>query len=604
MTLDELKKKASSLPLEPGVYIMRDRDHHVIYVGKAKKLRNRVSQYFIDSVSHSPKTKIMVSKVFDFDVIIASSEFEALVLECAQIKRYMPKYNILLKDDKGYPYIRLDTKTEYPRFSMVSAPTDDGADYYGPYGSRGVTQKLIDAVLGIFKLPSCSKKFPRDLNRDRACLSYHMNACAGWCQMENPGASYRTAVKQAEQLLLGNYKKVNDDLYLQMEKAAEALKFELAASIRDQIQAIQALSKKQSVIAGSLTEVDAIGYSETEIKACFSVLHFSDGELVDKEFEIITPGERESTVSSLIKQYYLNRGYAPRNILLPFDVEDRELFCELLNQKFQKKTHIRIPQRGENVRLVELACKNAHEEAIRISHKDERHSATLSMLEKMIAVPSIHRIESYDISNISGTDNVASMVVFIDGKPAKSEYKRFKVDMKGQQDDYNSMRQVIARRFTNFLEAEKGFADKPDVLLIDGGVNHAVAVVEVLLFLNLNLPVFGMVKDDRHRTRALVTPDGKEIRIDNQPSVFSLVGTIQEETHRFAITYHRKLRSKRLKYSELDQIPGIGPKRKQQLLKYFSSLAAIKAATIFELEHYLPKDAADAVYAHFHSQKG
>ncbi len=604
MTLEELKKKAASLPLAPGVYIMRDREHQVIYVGKAKKLRNRVNQYFLDSSAHTPKTKMMVSKVYDFDVIIASSEFEALVLECSQIKRYMPKYNILLKDDKGYPYIRLDMEEEYPKISMVSKPSDDGADYYGPYGSRGITQGLIDAITQIFKLPACSKKFPKDLQKDRACLNYHMNSCAGWCQMPGSGGAYRSVIEQVRQLLQGNYKKVSEILNIEMENAAEALNFELAASLRDQIQAIQALRQKQFVTAGSLAEVDAIGYGETETKACFAVLHFSRGELIDKEFEIVSPGEQENTVSSLIKQYYLNRGYAPPNILLPFSIEDQELFSQLLYQQYQKKIAVKVPQRGDNVRLIELACKNAQEEAQRITSKEERHHASISMLGKMLMIDDLYRIESYDISNLSGTDNVASMVVFINGKPQKSEYKRFKVDMNGHQDDYNSMRQVIARRFTNFLENEKGFAEKPDLLLIDGGRGHACAVQEILSFLELNIPVLGMVKDERHRTRALVTPNGKEIRIDNKPAVFSLIGNIQEETHRFAITYHRKLRSKRLKYSELDNIPGIGPKRKQDLLKHFSSISAIKAATVFELEHYLPKNAAAAVYSYFHSQKG
>ncbi len=604
MTLEELKIKASSLPLEPGVYIMRDQDNHVIYVGKAKKLKNRVSQYFLDSVSHSPKTKLMVSKIYDFEVIIATSEFEALVLECAQIKRYMPKYNILLKDDKGYPYIRLDMKEEYPCLTMVSRPSDDGATYYGPYGSRGITQDLIHTILHIFKLPSCGKKFPRDLQKGRTCLNYHMNFCAGWCQKSNNAQLYRNTVEKVVQVLQGNYKNVTDNLMVEMGRASEALEFELAASIRDQIQAIQALNKKQFVTAGSLSEVDAIGYGETETKACFAVLHFRKGELIDKEFEILSAGDRENAVSSLTVQYYLNRGFAPQNILLPFAFEDRTLVADLLHQQYQKKVSLRVPQRGESVRLVELACKNALEEAERITTKEERHSATMILLAKMLGVEHIHRVESYDVSNISGSDNVASMVVFMEGKPQKSQYKRFKIDLNGQQNDYDSMRQVIARRFINFLEGENGFADKPDVLLIDGGITHASAVLEVLNFLEIHIPVFGMVKDDRHRTRALVTPDGCEIRIDNQPSIFSLIGTIQEETHRFAIAYHRKLRSRRLKASELDNIPGIGPKRKQDLLKHFSSVAAIKTASVVELEHYLPKNTALAVYSYFHPKKG
>lgn len=604
MTFEELKRKAASLPLEPGVYIMRDKEHHVIYVGKAKKLRNRVSQYFLDTVSHSPKTRLMVSKIDHFDVIVASSEFEALVLECAQIKRYLPKYNILLKDDKGYPYIRLDPRKPYPVLSISNRLADDGALYFGPYGSRGVTQKLIKTISEIFLLPTCSKQFPRDIGKGRPCLNYHMNQCFGWCQKPESGDNYRQTMEQVRDLLSGNHKKVTDSLRNQMNDAAESLNFELAASLRDRILAIQALNQKQFVTAGSQSEVDAIGYGKSETKACFAVLHFVDGELTDKEYEIISPEEPEKTVSALVKQYYLQRGFAPKTVLLPFEVDDMELYSQLLYQEYGRKTTIKVPVRGDNVRLLELACKNALEEAQRITDKEERGRATLHLLAQMLSIELPYRVESYDISNISGTDNVASMVVFLDGKPKKSEYKRFKVDLQGNQDDYGSMRQVLFRRFTDFIEQKKGFADKPDLLLIDGGANHAQIAVSVLNELHLDIPVFGMVKDDRHRTRALITADGKEIRIDNQQSVFSLIGSIQEETHRFAISYHRKLRSKRLQYSELDQIPGIGSVRKQELLKHFSSLKAIKMASLEELEHFLPKNAAMSVYTHFHDLEG
>ena len=603
MTIDELKKKASSLPLQPGVYIMRNISGEVIYVGKAKKLRNRVSQYFQDTASHSPKTRMMISKIHDFDIIIASTEFEALVLECAQIKRYLPKYNILLKDDRGYPYVRLDMKEKYPKLSMVSKPSDDGAVYFGPYGSRGVTQNLIDTICVTLKLPSCSKSFPKDIGKGRPCLHYHMNQCIGWCQNNGTRSDYLEVIEQARQLLLGNFKQVSDQLQQQMNDAADSLNFELAASLRDRIRAIGALKQKQYVTAGKASDVDVIGYGETETKACFAVLHFSGGELIDKEYEIIPVDDRMLTVSSLTKQYYLSRGFSPKLVLLPFAVEDMELFEELLFQNYGKRSQFKIPQRGDNVRLVELACKNAQEEAERITDKEDRGNATLQLLAKMLNIPKLSRIESYDISNISGSDNVASMVVFADGKCKKSEYKRFKVDLSGHQDDYASMRQVLTRRFENYLNQEKGFSEKPDLLLIDGGISHAQVAESVLEFLQLQIPVFGMVKDDRHRTRALVTASGQEIRIDNQQSVFSLIGNIQEETHRFAITYHRKLRSKRLKYSQLDQIPGIGKVRKQELLKQFSSITAIKNASLSELEHYLPKNAAMAVYQHFHSEE-
>ena len=604
MTFAELKEKALTLPYAPGVYIMRDKNDKVIYVGKAKKLKNRVSQYFQNTANHTPKTRLMVSHIDHFDVIVAASEFEALVLECSLIKRYMPKYNILLKDDKGYPYLRLDMREIYPRITMVSKISDDGAGYYGPYGSRGVTQDLMEALRLTLKMPGCKREFPKDIGKDRPCLNYHMNQCAGWCQEGRSSVAYREIAEQARQLLMGNYKTVADQIRKQMLEAADNLEFELAASLRDRLNAVETLGKKQLVTAGTLADTDVVGYGETEAKACFAVLHFSGGNLLDKDYEVFSvPDDKEAAVSSLLKQYYLSRGMAPKRVLLPFEIDDSELFSQLLEQQFGRKPHLRVPQRGDNVRLVELACKNAYEEAERVTSREEKNLGTLNLLGKMLAMEPPRRIESFDISNISGTDIVASMVVFEDGKPKKKDYKRFKVEGLTDQDDYASMAQVVRRRFAHYKTGDAGFDQAPDLLLIDGGVNHARVAVEALSQLDLTMNVFGMVKDDRHRTRALVTPDGREIAIDANQSVFAFIGNIQEETHRFAITYHRQLRSKRLRYSELDSIPGIGPKRKQDLLKTFKSLTAIGQAELFELERILPKDAAAAVYHHFHSQE-
>ena len=604
MNFDELKEKASTLPLAPGVYVMRDKSDKVIYVGKAKKLKNRVSQYFVNTISHTPKTRLMVSHIDHFDVIVAASEFEALVLECSLIKRYLPKYNILLKDDKGYPYLRLDMKEIYPRITMVSKISDDGAGYYGPYGSRGVTQDLMEAIRLTLKLPNCKREFPRDIGKDRPCLNYHLNQCAGWCMEGKSSVAYRELAEQARQLLMGNYKSVASKIRQQMLSAADNLEFELAASLRDRLNAVETLSQKQLVTAGTLADTDVIGYDQTEAKACFAVLHFSGGNLLDKDYEILpVPDDKESAVSSLLKQYYLSRGLAPGRVLLPFDIEDSELFSQLLQQQFGKKTHLRVPQRGDNMRLVELACKNAFEEAERATSREEKYAATLTLLGKMIAMQAPKRIESFDISNISGTDIVASMVVFENGKPKKTDYKRFKIEALTDQNDYASMAQVIRRRFTHYKDGSTGFEVAPDLVLIDGGVAHARVAVEALEQLGLRMNVFGMVKDDRHRTRALVTPEGNEISIDSNQSVFSFIGNIQEETHRFAIQYHKQLRSKRLRYSELDGITGIGQKRKEQLLKQFKSLNAISQATLPELERVVPKDAASAVYHHFHNKE-
>ena len=606
MTFEELKDKALSLPYEPGVYLMQDKTGTVIYVGKAKKLKNRVSQYFQDTASHTPKTRKMVSQIDHFDTIVARSEFEALVLECSLIKRHMPKYNILLKDDKGYPYLRVDLAEDYPTMQMVSRITGDKASYFGPFGGRFVTQHVIDTLRLTLKLPGCSKQFPRDLGKERPCLNYHMNNCDGWCQLSRSQKDYHARMEQAVLILQGNYKQVAGELRAQMETAADKLQFELAASLRDRLRAVESLGEKQLVTAGTMANTDVVGYYQNETRACFAVLHYVNGSLLDKEYEILsTADDPKEAVSSLVKQFYLVRGAAPKVILTPFEMEDAELFSALLQQELGKKVLIRMPQRGDNVRLVELAQKNAREEAERITTKAERRTGTLGVLADMLHLPDTpHRMESYDISNLAGTDIVASMVVFQDGKPLKSAYKRFKVEGLTDQDDYASMHQVLLRRLTHYVQQDAGFAERPDVLLIDGGIEHARVAEDVLQTLGLSIPTYGMVKDDRHRTRALVTAAGDEIAIGAVPSVFALIGTIQEETHRFAITYQRTLRSRRMKASGLEDIPGIGEKRRQALLKKFRSVKAISQAGQAELEQVLPVPAAQAVYRHFHLQEG
>ena len=602
MTFAELKEKALSLPYEPGVYLMQDASGTIIYVGKAKKLKNRVSQYFQDSAAHTPKTRMMVSKIDDFNVIAAASEFEALVLECSLIKRHMPKYNILLKDDKGYPYLRVDMRQEYPALTLSNRAPDDGASYFGPFGGRYMSQHVIDTLRLTFRLPGCGKKFPRDVGRDRPCLNYHMGNCDGWCQAHMLQADYYHRMEQAVKVLQGSYKQVAAELREQMQQAAQALEFERAAQLRDRLTAIEALGKKQLVTAGAMADLDVVGYAQSEAKACFAVLHYVGGSLVDKEYEIVERADSEpEAVSTLVKQYYLGRRSAPKTVFVPCEMEDAPLFEQLLLQQLGRKVRIRAPKRGDNLRLVELAGKNAREEVERVTSREEKRAGTLQLLQTMLGLPAIpQRMESYDISNIAGTDIVASMVVFCDGRPSKKDYKRFKLEGMDDQDDYGAMRQVLRRRFTHYVQGDAGFDQMPDVLLIDGGVPHANAVRQEVLALGLQPPIFGMVKDNRHRTRALVTPDGAEIGIASNQAVFSLVGRIQEETHRFAITYHKQLRSKRLQKSQLDEIPGVGPARKQALLRSFHSIARIRAASAAELAQVVPEKTAQSVYAYFH----
>lgn len=605
MTFQELKQKANSLPLVPGVYIMQDRTGQVIYVGKAKKLKNRVSQYFQDSASHSGKTRRMVSQIFEFNTIVAGSEFEALVLECSLIKRHMPRYNILLKDGKGYPYVRLDRSLSYPTMEMAGKTAEDGAMYFGPYGGRFITQQVLHSIRVALKLHDCSRVFPRDIGKERPCLNYHIGTCDGWCLPDRSQEEYRSRIDQAVQLLKGDYKKAASDLKSRMEQAAEELRFEEAASLRDRMKAIENLSQKQIVTAGSSALTDVIGYYANETRACFAVLHFESGNLLDKDYEILTPSDTaEDTVSALVKQYYLVRGSVPKEILLPVDMEDAGLFSELLLQTYGRRVLLRRPMRGGGVRLVELANGNAREEAERITTREERTLGTLRQFGQLIGLHELpKRLESYDISNTAGKDMVGSMVVFEDGKPKRSEYRSFKLRDLEDQDDYAAMGQVLFRRFTRYLNKDPKFSSLPDALLIDGGAAHAGAAEAVLQELGLQIPVFGMVKDDRHRTRGLVRSDNSELGLTANPALFAFVGRIQEETHRAAITHHKKLQGSHVRASCLEEIPGVGEKRRKLLLKEFKTIKAIREADLTALSVILPRSTAEAVYEYFHPRE-
>ena len=606
MTFEELKEKAHSLPLKPGVYIMQDAQSTVIYVGKAKALKNRVSQYFQDSASHTEKTRAMVSQIDHFDVIIADSEFEALVLECSLIKRHQPRYNILLKDSKGYPYVRLSNEA-YPKFSLASKAAEDGARYFGPYAGRHSTQGIIDALRTALRLPSCSKKFPRDIGKERPCLNYHMGKCDGYCRGDELQEQHGQAIAQAVSLLEGRFKDVQKDLTQEMERAAEELRFERAAQLRDRLRAIELLGKRQKVIAASLADTDVAGFFRGTAKSCFVVLHFVEGELAAKDFDLLeTPIEEEegAVLSSLMREYYVGRTRLPKQILIPCELPDQVPLTRMLSEQVGYRVELITPQRGAKMDLIKMANQNAREEVERATTHEERRNKLLEALGKMLSLEAPpKRMESYDISNQGASDIVASMVVYVDGKPLKRDYRRFKLkDMEGP-DDYASMEQVLTRRFRRYLDGDEKFSDRPDLLLIDGGHEHVKVARRVLETLNLDIPAYGMVKDDRHRTRALVHPDGREIGIQSIPAVFALIGQIQEETHRFAIEYHRQLQAGHVKTSVLDKIPGVGEKRRQQLLKHFKTVKAIKAASLEQLQEVVPKNTAQAVYEYFHGEE-
>ena len=607
MTFEELRDKAHSLPLKPGVYIMQNAAGEVIYVGKAKALKNRVSQYFQDQSRHNEKTRAMVGQIDRFDVIVVQSEFEALVLECALIKRHQPHYNILLKDDKGYPYIRLSVQDEYPRFSLAARAADDGARYFGPYGSRGASQGIIDALREALKLPSCSRKFPRDIGKERPCLNYHVGLCEGYCRPQMDQSQYRESVDQAIRLLEGKLDEVVGDLTASMEQAAEELAFEKAAQIRDRINAIRLLSKRQKAVAGSLADTDVVGFHRGEARSCFVVLHYVDGELAAKDWELLTvPLEEEdrSVVTTLTAQYYGGRGSLPRQILLPCDIEEQVELARMLTESVGRKVEVLTPQRGAKMDLVRLANENAAEEVERATSAEERCSKLTELLGSLLGLENLpRRIEAFDISNTGSSHIVASMTVHIDGRPLKRDYRRFKLKDMEHADDYASMKQVIGRRFHRYLDGDEKFGDLPDLLLIDGGTGQVRAALEAMDDAGLHIPAYGMVKDDRHRTRALAAADGREIGIQHNQALFSMIGRIQEETHRFAIEFHRQQQTGHLKGSALDEIPGVGPKRKADLLKHFKSIKRIKEASLEALCEVVPRNTAQAVYDHFQQGK-
>ena len=599
MTFDELKEKAHSLPLKPGVYIMQNAQSEVIYVGKAKALKNRVSQYFANLAAHTEKTRAMVSQIDHFDVIIADSEFEALILENSLIKRHQPRYNILLKDDKGYPYIRLSGE-EYPKFSLAGRVAEDGARYFGPYGSRHSTQGILDALRTALRLPSCRKKFPRDIGKERPCLNFHMGKCDGYCRSEELKERHDEAIRQAVSLLEGRFKEVKADLTAEMERAAEELRFEQAAQLRDRLRAIELLGARQKVVAGSLADTDVTGFFRGAAKSCFVVLHYVDGDLAAKDMELLeTPVEEdeEEILSSLVREYY---GGRTRQILLPCELADQVPLTRMLSEQVGSRVELVTPQRGAKMDLIRLANQNAAEEVERATTREERQNKLLEALGRMLGLPEApRRMESYDISNTGADDIVASMVVFENGRPLKRDYRHFKLKDLDGPDDYASMEQVLTRRFRRYLDGDEKFNTRPDLLLIDGGENHVRVACRVLETMELDIPAFGMVKDERHRTRALVAPDGREIGIQAIPAVFALIGQIQEETHRFAIEFNRQQRKGRVQGSVLDRIPGVGEKRRSQLLKHFKSVKAIREATLEELEQVVPKNTAQAVFQYF-----
>lgn len=604
--MKELRAKAMALPLQPGVYIMKNAQGEIIYIGKAKKLKNRVSQYFGSQNNHTEKVRRMVDNVDDFEYIITDSEFECLILECSLIKQHTPKYNILLKDDKGYSYIRV-TNEEWRRLSYVLQKADDGACYIGPYKSSFYVKSSVDEANKIFGLPTCNRRFPEDFGRFRPCLNFHIKQCCAPCTGRVKLKDYNERVENALEFLSGDSSKMMKELQERMTAAAEALDFEKAARYRDQIASMKKLRDKQKVVNINIDELDVIAVAREGSRGSVNVLRFSDSRLYDTENFIINDVDDEVDFrSQFILRYYTLRSEIPAHIALDGEIEDLENTELWLTDKKGKRVYINIPQRGVQKNLVDMCQKNAYEALGQLKGVTGKQLSVLDELKNLLGLDRLPEyIESYDISNLAGADNVAGMVVFENARPLKSAYRKFKIKSFSGQDDFGSMAEVLTRRLDEYKKAqeegvETGFGRLPDLILLDGGKGQVSAVLPVVAASGLNIPVFGMVKDDHHRTRAIVSDTG-EIAIRPNRAVFTFVTNIQDEVHRYAITFNRSQR-KRVLGSSLEEIPGIGKKRAKELMRFFRTIKKISTASVEELEQApgMTHPAALSVYNYFH----
>ncbi len=579
--LAQLKQKANRLPLTPGVYIMKDKNDNIIYIGKAKSLKNRVTQYFGAGNQHTEKVRKMVSLVNDFEYVLCDSEFEALILENSLIKQNQPKYNILLKDDKGYHYIKI-TNDKWRKITTAMQLDDKSAEYIGPYYSAAVVKDTVAQVRKIFKLPDCNRSFDK---YSKPCLNFHIGLCDAPCRANMSTEQYNESVSSAISFIKhGGGENMIKLLENKMQQAAEKLDFEYAAKIRDRINAIKKLGDSQKVVMCSYKNQDVFACAVIENTACIAALIFRNGKLTDKKHFIIDAfTDKNDLYSQFLTQYY-DVGEIPPRILLDTDIDSRELLEQWLTKKAGKKVEILLPQRGEQKNLVNMCRNNAADNLAQKTELQGREMSALNELARLLGLETAPRvIESYDISNTAGDENVAGMIVFRDGKPYKSHYRMFKIKGFVGQDDYRSMAEVLDRRFTEYEKGEnEGFKTLPDLILLDGGKGQISAVEPIFQKHNINVPLFGMVKDSKHRTRAIAT-NGGDISIKANESAYRLVTSIQDEVHRFAIGYHKKRRSKKMLNSELTAIDGIGAAKAAALLKHFKTMKAIKTATVDEL---------------------
>lgn len=605
--LPYLRKKSMSLPLTPGVYLMKNKKGEIIYVGKAKALKNRVSTYFGSQNNHTVKVRKMVENVEDFDYIMCDSEFEALVLECSLIKQHSPKYNILLKDDKGYHYIKI-TKNGWKNILTVKQKLDDGAEYIGPYTNSFGISNAVDSAKKIFLLPQCSKVFPRDFNKSRPCLNFYIGQCSAPCAGKTSAQAHEEAVEQALDFIINGSGKVIDELNRKMLEASENLEYEKAAKLRDKINAIKKVGEKQKVVAAAVEEQDVFAVVCSGEKACLSVIRYRDSRLYDSEHFIFdAPEDLPQARRELITNYYSMRDFVPRRIAVDGTVNEIDLLGQWLSSVAKRKVSVVLPQRGEQHSLVEMCRSNAAQKLAIYLGKTGKATAALDELGTLLGLKAPPEfIESYDISHTAGSENVAGMVVFKGGVAHKTSYRRFAIKGFSGQDDYASMAEVVERRILRYFEEKdsgEGFGRLPDLILLDGGSGQVNAVKPVLEKYKLNIPLFGMVKDSHHKTRAIAC-SGEELSLTSKRAAFTLVSTIQEEVHRYAIEYHRKRRKKASLASSLTEINGIGEKRRKALLKHFKTVKAVSQASIDELSSVegMNKKAAAAVFEAFHGK--
>lgn len=607
---EELKK----LPGKPGVYLMHDEKDAIIYVGKAISLKNRVRQYFQSSRNKGAKIEQMVTHISRFQYIVTDSELEALVLECNLIKEHRPKYNTMLMDDKSYPFIKVTVNEPFPRVMLARQMKKDKAKYFGPYTSAGAVKDTIELIRKLYHIRSCNRSLPKDIGKERPCLNYHIHQCQAPCQGYISQEEYRKSIDEVVRFLNGHYDLVLKELEEKMMAASDSLEFEKAIEYRELLTSVQKVAQKQKITDTAGDDRDIIAMASEGEDAVVQVFFIRSGRLIGRDHFYLKSAENDTEgeiLSSFIKQFYAGTPYIPAELMLPEEIEDQDIIEEWLTARRERRVHLRIPKKGTKEKLVELAQKNAQmvlkNDRERLKREEGRTIGAVKELEKILGLKGIIRMEAYDISNTNGFDSVGSMVVYEHGKPKRNDYRKFKIKTVQGPDDYASMNEVLTRRFGHGLREQQeesetgGFQIFPDLIMMDGGRGQVNIALEVLEKLHLHIPVCGMVKDDNHRTRGLYF-NNTELPIDRNSECFRLITRIQDEAHRFAITFHRQLRSKGQVHSVLDDIPGVGPARRKDLMRCFENIDAIRNATVEELKELpsMNEKSAQEVYKFFH----